>query len=216
MNHRKLPLTFFKLSDSDFQKYHQRHLSKISNTRSIENHGRLLLNQKPTPSSQQLIDFSNLVFGWAGRTGGRVRGKTDRVPHKARRYAFLTTFRHIKDDNFFLAVLELQTIKGLGARSGSVSYASKHLRFFCPERYAVLDSIIEKHLRIDLPGLSKIHLLYLYCVYCQEKAAELSKKHLLLSDCLPPSPNIPAYSNIAKPWKAADVDMAIFAKFKGW
>jgi len=212
MNHRKLPLTFFKLSDSDFQKYHQKHLLRVKNTRAIEAQGSSLLVLQRHPSFKQLRDFSKDVFGWGGRTGARVRWRTLRIPTRNFRYAFLTALFYIREGNFFLALFSIQTVKGLK----SFSYASKHLRFLCPERYGVLDSIIEKHLQTVFSDLSKTHLLYLYCVYCQEKAAELSKKRLLLSDGLPPNPNIPVYSNIAKPWKAADVDMAIFAKFKSW
>ena len=212
MNHRKLPLNLLGMSDAEFQQFHERHLVRVKNTRSVENMGHALLHQKPCPSYTQLSDFSKLVFSWGGKTGGRVRWRTLQVPPKNFRYAFLTALFYIRADNFFLTLLPVQTIKGLK----SFSYASKHLRFLWPERYGVLDSIINTYLRKDFPNHSRFHLLHLYCTYCQEKAVELSKKHLLLGDYLPSDPAYPVFSSVAKPWKAADVDMAVFAKLKGW
>ena len=212
MNHRKLPLNFLGMSDADYQRFHERHLGRVRHTRSIENQGQALLNQKRHPSYDQFKDFSKLIFSWGGKTGGRVRWRTLRVPPKDFRYAFLAALFHIRTNSFFLALLSIQAVKGLS----SFSYASKHLRFLWPEHYGVLDSIVEKYLKCLLPNLSRLHLLYLYCIFCQEKAKELSKKRLLLGDCLPPKPAYPVFSNIVKPWKAADVDMAVFAKLNGW
>ena len=218
MNHRKLPLNFFGKSDAEFQRFHEKHLFKVKDTRFIESQGKALLNQKHNPSFGQLRDFSKLVFSWGGRTGGRVRWRTLKVPSRDFRYAFLAALFYIRAKEFFLALLHTQTISGLR----SLSYSSKHLRFFWPEYFGVLDSFVENHLKKTFPSLSSLHRLYLYCVYCQEKAAELSKRGLLLGDCLPTTPNYPVYSNAAKPWRAADVDMAVFAKLsfaakrKGW
>jgi len=222
MNHRKLPLNFFGKSDADFQKFHEKHFLKVEDTRLIENQGKTLLCQKKYPSISQLRNFSNQVFSWGGTTGSRVRGKVSKFPDSSSRLFFLLSFHYIHQKEFFLAALSVQAIKNLGGKTGGLSYASKHLRFLWPERCGVLDSTVEKYLAFSYPTLPKLYLFYIYSNFCVNKADELSKRGLLLGDCLPTTPNYPVYSNAAKPWKAADVDMAVFAKLsfaskrKGW
>lgn len=88
-----------------------------------------------------------------------------------------------------------------GIKSWGLSYASKTLRFICPQRYGALDSLIRHSLIGVLPRINNGHLnseirgYVRFLEFCEE----------LKSHKLPKNPNRPNGE-----WYIADIEVALF------
>jgi len=94
------------------------------------------------------------------------------------------------------ALNSVREIKGLG----SVSFASKHLRFLFPEHCPVLDSILSSRLLYDLSTDGYL----LFASACQAMAEELNKAKI--------STTFPGQSF----WRPSDVEAALYAWVNEW
>jgi hypothetical protein len=93
-------------------------------------------------SATTSLEFSKAVCMWGG--GGRVWTRIEQLNHnKADLKVRLDQWLAVADSssNYFEAIAPGYEIPGLG-----VSFASKHLRWLKPDRYAVLDDVLEEGL----------------------------------------------------------------------
>ena len=114
-------------------------------TKEVEKLGAALA-RKPTPAKS--YKFSKAVCReWAPRTGRRVWGKL-KIYHNPDDLGkqLRSWFQNITPDiGAAEAIKPGVAIKGLG-----VSFASKHLRLLCPQKFAVLDSVLSQKLGFPL------------------------------------------------------------------
>lgn len=169
----------------------QAHLDVVADTDVLERSGhRLLSTGFP---EVELVEFIRAVCRWGGWAGiaGRVRrdNTTDQI-----RAAFTRAGQELgrRSPDLALAMGAINRIKGLG----KPSYASKQLRFLCPERCPILDNMFAKDLG------------YTYDV---DGYAELADDLAMLARALEANaiPNPRDRPNGR--WFAGDVDMALFA-----
>ena len=117
--------------------------SIIPRTKEVEEQGAALA-RKPTAASS--LKFSKAVCDWA--SGQRVwrnleRYNTDKDKLAKELCSWLQDANKTRDDGE--AIAPGIKIKGLG-----VSFASKHLRMLCPQRFATLDSVLSEELGFAL------------------------------------------------------------------
>ena len=129
-------------------------------TREIEKIGKNILNDIPNA----ILHFSEQVCIWGG--GQRVWGNLKRHHNDAELIKALRQWLILAStaEDAKTAILPGIEIKGLG-----VSFASKHLRLLCPEKFGVLDDVVSQGLGYalnaagfslfisELQGLQKCH-----------------------------------------------------------
>lgn len=114
-------------------------------TRDTEEAGKRLLQAiaSGTATDDDFYSFSASVHVW-GR-GERVWGKLMKQPTSELRNELRTWLSDAPFVETRDAIAQGANIKGLG-----VSFASKHLRMLCPERFAVLDDVLSQGLGFAL------------------------------------------------------------------
>lgn len=174
----------------DFQALAFAHYDLVKGTNEIEAQA-FKLSQQGFPEAD-VIDFIREVCGWGGYSGisGRVRARN--TPTHIRQ-AFVTAVEHLAEPkpDVAAALGSINQIKGLG----KISFASKHLRFLCPEFCPVLDAFLQSALPYSLNSAGYAA----FAVDCRELANELTK-------LIAPNP----WRGPKGPWFAADVEAAIF------
>ena len=162
-------------------------------------------------------NFTTDVCGWGGRTGNRILWRIQDTPDAVVLAGFTGAIQQLAAVDILRALTAIQRISGLGA----FSYSSKHLRMLAPNLCGVYDSIVEQFLLVRRPSVSSADLFLDYCLFCQEKARELTAARVMLGDFIAPCSG-PAErveldpGNTQSNWTAADVDMACFAWLQQW
>lgn len=184
------------LSVSDLAARVSYFLSHNPDTPAIERLGSSV-RQSPEASTALVEQFSRRVFQWGGKTGNRVRG----ILTKHQSWEEIATAIRAASQalsgpipNVRLGMLTLNTLKGLG----SISYASKHLRFLLPTHCVTLDSLLCE----DLACPATLSTYVRFCNECEEVANLLTDKMLATPPCG------------LERWRAADVEIAIFATLR--
>lgn len=125
---RKLSFFEISLADSDFK------IPAKENKLKDDANKAASLYIKST-DSEHAIDFSHKVFRWGG--GLRVYAKLDKAEWGKHVHNWLLGVPKLSDRE----AIEQGIVHGVG-----VSFASKHLRILYPDRFATLDSVIERRL----------------------------------------------------------------------
>ena len=186
-----------KVYYEDFPRYVSGHLQKVICSKEMESRGKLLIkNEFP---SEDLIDFIEAVCTWGGRYAitGKILDKNNNSTKFIRR-CFKKAYSYLSNGykNVDAALDCLLAIHGLG-----ISFASKHLRFVSPKLCPILDSNISEFLNYSLTTSNYAK----YSILCTDLAKIL--KDLKIGNPM---------KRPKKTWYAADVDMALFAKKRGW
>jgi len=179
------------LNLSDFNYFVGLHLRQWPNTREIEKQGKLLsdVNFK----EQYLINFIRAVCNWGNYAGiaQRILNQNDLSIVQARFKdawrALSTTKPNVSD-----ALIKIIEIKNLG----TPSFASKHLRFLCPQICPVLDSVICEGIG-TYSFNSKVY-------------EQFSRDCLEIANVLNQSGIVNPMKRENGKWFAADVEMAVF------
>ena len=206
----------FTLTDRQYQCCHWLHLHEVPDTRKVEDVGEALMRAAHL-SVKGVRAFSNEVFIWGGKTGNRVKWRTQLTNDQILLRGFDGARTHLTNGDLLHALEALKPIGGLGA----LSYSSKHLRMLAPQLCGVFDSVVEEFLRPNHRTLSRDQLLLEYCDFCRDKAHELTKARVRLGDFVKVCDGRQTVSEKTAnfrecKWTAADVDMACFAWLKNW
>lgn len=213
----------FPLTDKEIQVYHFHHIKRVQDTRKTEKLGNLFRSRNAL-SQQDILDFSASVCRWGGRTGGRILWRIKKTNSEILLNSFSEAIKSLNQGNLKGALRNLQSVGGLG----QFSYSSKHLRMLSPKTCAVLDSIVEKHLKKHSSKPERLNfrdyrleLFEEYSRFCQTKANQLSQSRILLSDHMATGIETREAVRASEnpdhhAWTAADVDMAFFAWLQGW
>jgi hypothetical protein len=125
----------------------QTHFRGVPDTAAVEAEARRMIAGGFPESA--VVDFVKHVCRWGGYAGlwGRVLRDND---SRIIREALVETSRCLKDPspNLAVALAHVNRVKGLG----QVSFASKHLRFLCPELCPVFDSYLQAALPYPYDG----------------------------------------------------------------
>ena len=162
-------------------------------------------------------NFTTDVCAWGGRTGNRILWRIRGTPDADVLAGITRAIALLGLPRILQALTAIQTISGLGR----FSYSSKHLRMLAPNFCGVYDSIVERFLLVRRPGATSANLFLDYCLFCQDKARELTAARVMLGDFIAPCSG-PAErveldpGNKQSNWTAADVDMACFACLQQW
>ena len=162
-------------------------------------------------------NFTTDVCAWGGRTGNRILWRIRGTPDADVLAGITRAIALLGLPRILQALTAIQTISGLGR----FSYSSKHLRMLAPNFCGVYDSIVERFLLVRRPGATSANLFLDYCLFCQDKARELTAARVMLGDFIAPCSG-PAErveldpGNKQSNWTAADVDMACFAWLQKW
>jgi hypothetical protein len=210
----------FPLTHHQYQCCHRQHLLYVPGTRHIEAIGAAVMAGAPITITN-LRHFTQHVCNWGGITGNRVLWRIQATSDHVVLKCFNAAIVEVGKGDVLRAKNALNPIRGLGRFS--YSYSSKHIRMLAPHLSAVLDQIVETHLKQHLPGASKAQLYVAYCDFCVEKAKELTAARVKKGDFINPQTcereeNGPELESgrANSLWLAADVDMACFAWLKGW
>ena len=172
---------------ADFPRWHAHHLQRVAGTQQLEHDGAALLAAGfPFP---QLRTFIRAVCHWGGYAGiaGRILNRNTAQDITARFSGTTPAFACAQPAAS--ALVSLNHLSDLG----TPSFASKHLRFIRPDICPVLDSLLSQSLgyRFTAAGYQS------FSTDCCSAAVQLSAAGVAL-----PTGN---------PWRAADVEMSIFA-----
>lgn len=179
---------------TEFPQHLQAHLARNTNTQAIEAKG-AALRASAAIVWADLEVFINEVCEWGGYSGisGRVLKRNTHASIKSNVESVISKLRNPPD---LVGALKAMTeIKELG-----VSFASKHLRFLCPEYCPVLDSILSDHLFYErsLEGYKA------FATTCNLMALELNDASI---GC--PFPGKTS-------WRPCDVEAALYAWVMEW
>ena len=210
------PTNLFPLCPRAYQCCHLQHLRKVPNTRVVEKAGRALMAM-PAVNIAVVRNFTTDVCAWGGRTGNRILWRIRGTPDADVLAGITRAIALLGLPRILQALTAIQTISGLGR----FSYSSKHLRMLAPNLCGVYDSIVEQFLLVRRPGATSANLFLDYCLFCQEKACELTAARVMLGDFIAPCSDPIARveldpGNTQSNWTAADVDMACFAWLQKW
>lgn len=161
--------------------------------------------------------FTADVCDWGGRTGNRILWRIRNTPDNAVLAGITGAIQQLRVAHVLPALTAIQEIGGLG----QFSYSSKHLRMLAPNLCGVYDSIVNQFLLVRFPGQTPAKLFLDYCVFCQEKARELTSARVMLGDFIEPCSSSTKRveldsGGMRSNWTAADVDMACFAWLQRW
>jgi hypothetical protein len=213
-------MPFHHLTEHQLQRCHYLHLLQVPDTRKVESFGRSLMTSGAALNARTLIDFSQQVCRWGGKTGARVFWRIKGNPTTTIVASFTNAIKELSlpPPNLLSAKNALAPISGLGI----FSYSSKHLRMLAPEICPVLDRVIDQHLVNSSVRYAKSTIVQRflgYADFCQARARQLTSLNITLGDFLVPASlgtlattTIPAQCH----WTAADIDMACFAWLQGW
>lgn len=165
-------------------------------TRPLEAEG-LRLTAERFSDAEATRAFMRRVFRWGGRTGGRVRGNMEK--HYQGSYSQICD--HLREASVALSATHPNTQRAMMCVNrikflGSVSYASKHLRFMAPSACVTLDRLLAFQLNCG----PRVEAFVRLSADCASIATEFSQSGLV--------PH-PAGDRV---WHAADVEAAIFTK----
>jgi hypothetical protein len=183
----------FSLNLQDFPTLVQLHLRHVPDTKKIEALGRDLVENKFTDSSL-IEEFVKQVCNWGGYPGiwGRVLKRNEISDIQSRFQQALSLLKsnppNVKEALYTITVLN----------SLDTSFASKHLRFLCPQRCPVFDSVLMQ--RLTYPSDSSGY-------------QEFAEDCFLIASRLYASGTENPLGRERGQWFAADVEMALFAHF---
>ncbi len=181
----------FSLSVQDFPDLLQRHRARYPTTPAVENLGvTLIANAFEADASTEFVKEVCRWGGYAG-IGGRVLNQNNIHEIQA---AFREATALCESDQIAEALSRINVLNSLG-----LSFASKHLRFLCPKKAVVLDSIISGELGYqgDVQGYSDL------IADCQQMASRLNRAEVK---------NGPRDGGL---WWPCDVEMSVYAKLRG-
>ena len=142
------------------------HFARVQHTADIEARGKLLIKKK-FPKAD-VVDFVRRVCAWGGYSGvsGRVLKRNDLVQIR-RSVSEAVAHLTVATPDIASALYTINRLKGLGR----LSFASKHLRFLCPELCPVFDSFLQSALpySFDVAGYAR------FASDCRRLAAELTR-----------------------------------------
>lgn len=142
------------------------HLARVKDTAAIEARGKLLIKKK-FPKTD-VADFVRRVCAWGGYAGvsGRVLKRNELVEIRG---SLVEAHQQlmVSAPDIASALRAINRIRGLGR----LSFASKHLRFLCPELCPVFDSFLQSALpySFDVAGYAS------FASDCSRLAAELTR-----------------------------------------
>jgi hypothetical protein len=171
----------------------------------------------PAPGITSIRNFTQDVCKWGGRTGSRILWQIQATPNHRVQNGFTTAIAELNQGRILGALAALRPIRGLG----QFSYSSKHLRMLAPKLCGVFDSVVQTFLRTGYSHTTTPQLFADYCLFCNVKAAELTRAKVKLGDyisaCAGPQEAVKLDTTGAQTqWTAADVDMACFAWLQNW
>lgn len=142
------------------------HLARVKHTADIEARGKLLIKKK-FPKAD-VADFVRRVCAWGGYAGvsGRVLKHNELVEIR-RSLLEAQEQLTVAAPDIASALQAVNRLRGLG----QLSFASKHLRFLCPELCPVFDSFLQSALpySFDAAGYAR------FAGDCRRLAAELTR-----------------------------------------
>ncbi len=173
-----------------------KHLQKVRRTNQLEQAGAKL--RQGAFTDQALRRFIEEVCLWGGHAWIATHVYNDNQPEHVRsQFVLAIQILRQSPPDVDAALGCINAIKGLGAPS----FASKHLRFLCPEFCPVLDGRIRERFGYPDDALGYQQ----YAADCLQIASVLERIH---------SPN--PRQRVNQRWYVGDVDMALYAWVQSW
>jgi len=175
----------------------ERHLNTVGGTLALESQA-ARLRAAAFGNEQDVQQFVREVCRWGGYAGigGRIVYQN---PPRSICDAFQTACQYL--DDCPAAICEAMRAVNALKQLQRISFASKHLRFLRPDLCPVLDSLLSAWLAYPLNGDGYVR----FATDCQEIARALDARDIPLPNPLK-----------GRKWRAADVEMALFARRQGW
>jgi hypothetical protein len=178
----------------DFSDLVDRHLRRVPGTKELEKKGKLL--RDANFPQEQLNQFIREVCSWGGYAGiaGRILNQND-LFFIQKVFTKTSNLLALVNPKVRMALFEINQIKGLG----TPSFASKHLRFLCPNACPVFDSFIWENFGY---------------VFGPSGYEEFSNDCLRIAKALEGHKIHNPMNRAKRRWFASDVEMALFAHLR--